>query len=144
METKISVIENILNLTEEIKDIICSYIPLKEIIFLNKNIYIKNHQLIRKFIKTNQYENYIRAMIRRDNNFVFEFLIGENFEKWLFFKKYAYKRTLFSNYIYFLLEYSIENESEKCKQIVNKYIINSGLSKNQHKKNTCKNIRWTN
>ena len=99
---------------------------------------------MRKFIKTNQYENYIRAMIRRDNNFVFEYLIRENFEKWLFFKKYTYKRTLFANYIYFLLEYSIENESEKCKQIVNKYIINSCLSKNQHKKNTCKNIRWTN
>lgn len=139
-----TVFANIMVLPEDLVPVIYSFIPMNVTIFLSKTIYLKNHKLVRKYIQRNQYENYIRAMVRRDNDFVFGLLIQENFERWLFFKKYTYKTTLFSNYIYFLLEYCIENESDKCKQIVNRYIVNSGLSQNQHKKNTSKNIRWRN
>jgi hypothetical protein len=139
-----TVFENIARLPEDLIPVIYDFIPLKTLIFLNKKMYLKNHKLVRKYIQRTQYENYIRAMVRRDNDFVFGLLIQENFERWLFFKKYTYKTTLFSNYIYFLLEYCIENESDKCKQIVNRYIVNSGLSQNQHKKNTIKSIRWRN
>ena len=141
---KATVFANILRLPEDLVPVIYEFIPLKTLLFLNKKMYLKNHKLVRKFIQRSQYENYIRAMVRRDNDFVFGLLIQENFERWLFFKKYTYKTTLFSNYIYFLLEYCIENESDKCKQIVNRYIVNSGLSQNQHKKNTIKSIRWRN
>lgn len=140
----VTVFANISRLPEDLVPIIYEFIPLKITIFLTKKMYLKNHKLVRKYIQRSQYENYIRAMVRRDNDFVFGLLIQENFERWLFFKKYTYKTTLFSNYIYFLLEYCIENESDKCKQIVNRYIVNSGLSQNQHKKNTIKNIRWRN
>jgi hypothetical protein len=139
-----TVFANISRLPEDLVPVIYEFIPLKTLIFLNKKMYLKNHKLVRKYIQRSQYENYIRAMVRRDNDFVFGLLIQENFERWLFFKKYTYKTTLFSNYIYFLLEYCIENESDKCKQIVNRYIVNSGLSQNQHKKNTIKSIRWRN
>ena len=141
---KATVFANIMVLPEDLVPFIYSFIPMSVTIFLSKNMYLKNHKLVRKYIQRSQYENYIRAMVRRDNDFVFGLLIQENFERWLFFKKYTYKTTLFSNYIYFLLEYCIENESDKCKQIVNRYIVNSGLSQNQHKKNTSKNIRWRN
>jgi hypothetical protein len=144
IKPKLTIFENILKLPEDIVPIINDFIPIKITMFLNKKIYLKSRALIRKFVPKNQYENYIRAMIRRDNDFVFALLMQENFERWLFFKNYVYKATMFSNYIYFLLEYSIENESDKCKQVVNRYIVNSGLSKNQHKKNTTKNIRWRN
>jgi hypothetical protein len=139
---KATIFANIYMLPEDLVPVIYEYIPLKTLMFLNKKMYLQNHKLVRKFVPKDQYENYIRAMIRRDNDFVFGLLIQENFERWLFFKHYTYKTTLFSNYIYFLLEYSIENESDKCKQIVNRYIVKSGLSQNQHKKNTTKNIRW--
>jgi len=128
----------------ELKNDIYSFLPEIVTLFLNKDYYVTNHPVVRKYIKKNEYENYIRAMIRQDNHFVFGLLIAENFERWLFFKKYVYKKTMFSNYIYFLQEYCIINESDKCKQIVKSYLINSGLSKNQHKKNTSMNIRWTN
>lgn len=141
---KVTLFDNIIKLPEEICDIIYLYIPPIITIFLNKNMYIKNHHQVRKYIEKTQYENYIRDTIRRDNDFVFSLLMMENFERWLFFKKYVYKLTMFSNYIYFLLEYCIENESDNCKNIVKKYINDSGLSKNQHKKNTSINIRWTN
>jgi len=144
IKPKLTIFENILKLPEDIVPIINDFIPTKITMFLNKKMYLKSRSLIRKIVPKNQYENYIRAMIRRDNDFVFALLMQENFERWLFFKNYVYKATMFSNYIYFLLEYSIENESDKCKQLVNRYIVNSGLSKNQHKKNTSKNIRWRN
>jgi len=144
IKPKLIIFENILKLPEDIVPIINDFIPTKITMFLNKKMYLKSRVLIRKIVPKNQYENYISAMIRRDNDFVFALLMQENFERWLFFKNYVYKATMFSNYIYFLLEYSIENESDKCKQLVNRYIVNSGLSKNQHKKNTSKNIRWRN
>lgn len=131
-------------LPAEICDIIRSYIPIKVIIFLDKEFYMENHHLIKKYIMKDQYENYIRDTIRRDNDFVFNYLLEENFEKWLQFKKYIYKVTIFSNYIYFLLEYCIENESDNCKNRINSYLKKAGLCKNQHKKNITKNIRWTN
>lgn len=136
------IFERIIKLPQELCDVIYSFIPTRITLFLNKQMYIKNHKIVRRYV--DQYENYIRAMIRRDNDFVFSLLIQENFQRWLFFKKYVYKTTQFSNYVYFLLEYCIENDSDKCKQIVNNYIVKSGLSENQHKKNTTKNIRWRN
>jgi len=128
----------------EIIEIIYSYVPMIYILFSNKKLYTKNHSLVKKYIPRDQYENYIRDTIRRDNYFVFTQLMRENQERWLYLKRYTYKSTLFSNYIYFLFEYCIENDSDHCKQIVQRFLQESGLSKNQHKKNTHTNIRWTN
>jgi len=129
---------------KEIMDHIYEYIPIRFLLFVRKSIYIQNHSLIKTIIPRNQYENYIRDMIRRDNHFVFAQLMRENAEHWLLMKKYSYKRTIFSNYIYFLLDYCIENESDHCKRILQNYLKESGLSKNQHKKNIHTNIKWTN
>jgi len=131
-------------LPSDITKSIINFIPNIVSVFLDKKSYIENHFTIKKYILKDQYENYIRSMIRQDNHFVFENLLRENFDKWLLYKKYTYKITIFSNYIYFLLEYCIENKSDNCKNIINEYLKKSGLSKNQHKKNTHKNIRWTN
>jgi hypothetical protein len=111
---------------------------------LNKKEYIKNHLFLKKYIQRDQYENYVRDMIRRDNSFVFSLLMRENAQRWLQFKKYIYNTCIYSNYIYFLLEFCIQNNSEKCKHVVNEYLQETGLSKNQHKKNIVTNIRWTN
>ena len=131
-------------LPSDITKTIINFIPNIVSVFLDKKSYIENHFTIKKYILKDQYENYIRSMIRQDNHFVFENILRENFDKWLLYKKYTYKITIFSNYIYFLLEYCIENKSDNCKNIINEYLKKSGLSKNQHKKNTHKNIRWTN
>jgi hypothetical protein len=136
--------ENICLLPIEIVETIYSYVPTIYILFSNKKLYTKYHMYVKKYIPRNQYENYIRDTIRRDNDFVFTFLMRENEERWLHLKRYNYKSTLYSNYIYFLLEYCIENDSDHCKQIVQRFLQESGLSKNQHKKNTHTNIRWTN
>lgn len=133
-------------LPHELCDIIYSYIPLKKLLFVTKSIYTTNHSLVKSCIRKDQYENYIRDMIRRDNAFVLDMLLRENFERWLFFKKYYYNVTVYSNYIYFLMEFSIINHSDNCKNVVKQYLVESGLSKNQHKKKTSQSIRrrWTN
>lgn len=119
------------------------FIPLSISIWFKREVYIANHRIVKSLIPKTQYENYIRDMIRKDCSFVFKLLLEENFNKWLNLKKYIYKYIVFDNYIYFLQNYCIENDSTKCRNVMQQFLKDTGLSKNQHKKNTIKNIkRW--
>lgn len=138
----ISFFQNIDNLPKELIFIIHDYIPSVAMIFLNKEYYKKYHYLFRNCIQCKQLENYIRTTIRQDNEFVFNQILEENYNKWLKFKKYLYKDSIYANYIYFLKIYCVENQSNKCIYLINKLFEELGLSKNQHKKNIIRNIRW--
>jgi hypothetical protein len=81
-------------------------------------------------------------MVRQDNDFVFKRLLEENYIRWLNMKDYYYKNGVHSNYIVFLESYAIDNESSKCRKIISDFFLEQGLSKNQHKKNTIRYIRW--
>lgn len=119
----------------ELVNIIYEYIPKSVSMFLTKVNYMKDHHLIRKYINKNNIETYIRAMIQRDNDFVFKYLLVENFERWINMSRYYYKECIYSNYLYFLQDYAMENESIKCRELI--------LSrKNQHKKKILKYIKW--
>lgn len=135
---------NIKSLPDELESIIKSYIPKSVTVFLTKKNYVEEHHLIRGFINKSQIENYIRTMIRQDNDFVFKYLLVENYNRWLNMKKYYYKECIFNNYIYFLESYAMDNESEKCRKIIIDLFEERGLSKNRYKKNTSKYIRWKN
>ena len=127
----------------EMVDIIYSYIPKKVTTFFSKKNYLEDHRHITNYmINSGQMENYIRAMIRQDNDFVFNNLLKENYNRWLIMKNYYYKNCIHSNYIIFLESYAIDNESTKCRKIIRELFEELGLSKNQHKKNTIKYIRW--
>ena len=135
--------KNIDKLPYELVDIIYSYVPTPVKTFLSKQNYVTGHPLITNYIINNgQMENYIRAMIRQDNDFVFGILLKENYKRWLIMKNYYYKNCIHCNYIVFLESYAIDNESTKCRKIIGDFFIEQGLSKNQHKKNTIKYIRW--
>ena len=118
------------------------FIPKKEFVFTNKENYILYHPLIKQNIKN--YENYIRDTIRRDNFFVFERIVRENYKKWIELKNYMYKNIIFKNYTYFVIHYCIENESTKCRNFMKSFFQELGLGKNQHKKNFVKYIKWKN
>jgi hypothetical protein len=131
------------NLPEDLIFEIKKFIPLSISIWFQREDYIKNHKIVKSLIPRTQYENYIRDMIRKDCSFVFKLLLEENFYKWLNLKKYIYKYIVFDNYIYFLQNYCIENDSTNCRNVMQEFLKDTGLSKNQHKKNTIKNIkRW--
>jgi hypothetical protein len=133
---------NVKTLPDELEDKVYSYMPKSITIFLTKKNYIEGHHLIRSFINRNNIENYIRSMIRQDNDFVFKQLLVENYNRWLNMRKYYYKECIFSNYIYFLESYAIDNESIKCRNLIIDLFQEEGLSKNRHKKNTIRYIRW--
>ena len=138
-------LKNVENLPDELMNIVKSYIPKSVTIFLTKHSYIDEHYLVRDIINKNKkcnIENYIRAMIRQDNDFVLKQLLVENNKRWLQMNNYYYKRCIFSNYIIFLKSYSIENDSLKCIKIINDLFEELGLSKNQHKKKLIRYIRW--
>ena len=87
-------------------------------------------------------ENYIRAMVRQDNDFVFKQLLVEHSKRWFEMKKCYYQHYIYSNYITFLETYALENESTKCRNLITELFQEQGLGKNQHKKNVIKYIRW--
>jgi len=49
---------------------------------------------------------------------------------------------IFKNYFYFTINYCIENDSDNCRKIINKFLKEHGLDKNLHKKNVVKYIKW--
>jgi hypothetical protein len=81
-------------------------------------------------------------MIRQDNEFVFKHLLVENYNRWLNMRKYYYKESIYGNYLNFLESYAIDNQSTKCRKTMLTFFEEQGLSKNQHKKNTIRYIRW--
>ena len=129
----------------ELKSIIYDFIPISVTLLCEKKKYVENHSIIKKIIHDkNYYENYIRDMIRKDCDFVFYFLLDENYRKWLNIKKYVYKNIIYANYLHFLKDYCIENDSNNCRNVLNQFLYEKGLSKNLHKKNTAESIRWRN
>jgi hypothetical protein len=135
-------LKNINKLPEDVTHIIQSYIPKIVSIFLTRKSYLENHVIVKKYINKRNIENYIRCMIRQDNDFVFNQLLKENHKRWINMKKCYYKNCIYSNYINFLESYAIDNESTKCRKTIVELFQELGLSKNQHKKNVSKYIRW--
>ena len=118
------------------------YIPKKELVFTNRENYNLYHLFIKPCIK--DYESYIRYMIRQDNEFVFKKIIEENYRKWYEIRQYKYKNMIFNNYLYFVINYCIENESNNCIKVISDFLKEHGLGKNLHKKNVVKYIKWKN
>ena len=118
------------------------YIPKKTFIFTNRENYNLYHSLIQPSII--DYESYIRAMIRQDNEFVFKKIIEENISKWYEIRQYKYKNMIFNNYLYFVMNFCIENESNNCRKTILDFLKEHGLGKNLHKKNIVKYIKWKN
>lgn len=126
------------DLINEIK----KYIPNKNLFFVNREKYIENHCLIRDLIPKMKFEHYIRNIVYLDFDFVFTQILQENYLKWFQIKEYLYKNVIYKNYIYFIKFFCIENNSEKCRIMINLFLEKLGLCKNQHKKNIIRNIRW--
>ncbi len=135
-------LKNIGILPDVLIDIIYSYVPKSVTTFLTKINYLENHHLIKQYINKKNIENYIRAMVRQDNDFVFKQLLVENYQRWLSMTKYYHQLCIYTNYTTFIESYSIENKSIKCRTILRQLFEEQGLSKNQHKKNVVKYIRW--
>jgi hypothetical protein len=132
----------------ELIQYIKSYLTPNVLLLLNKSLYDKYHFCIKSNILNvkKQYDNYVRDTIRRDNFFVFTRILRECLKQWLNYKNYYYKDKIYMNYLYFLRDYCCINESNNCRNIIDQHLFETGLSKNQHKKNLVKIIKrkWMN
>jgi hypothetical protein len=141
---KNNILENIEMLPNEIIDIIYTYLPNIVTLFIKKENYLKNHSIIYNYIKPKNSENYIRTMIRQDNDFIFDILLKENYTRWLEIKDYYYKKAIYLNYLHFLNFYCIEHESIKCRNLIINLFNELGFNKNKYKKNIIRYIKWKN
>jgi hypothetical protein len=132
-------IERINCLPIEVVNSICKYLPLHVVMWLNKELYLKNHAIVKHMISRLLYDNYIRDMIRKDNDFIFLQILSENADIFDVPKIIVYKRISYPNYFAFINDFCILNKSAKCRTIL---LELTGLSQNQHKKNRYLNIRW--
>jgi hypothetical protein len=128
-------------LPHELINLIQEYIPKKEFIFTNRENYKLYHSEIH--ISIQKYDSFIKNIIKRDNDFVFNVIIHQDYNKWLEIKDVIYKNMTFNSYIHFIINYCIENESDNCKRVLLDFLKEHGLCKNLHKKNIVKYIRWT-
>lgn len=107
-------------LPDELWRMIFEYLPNECKIKLNKQYYKKYHYLIRNLIINKQTENYIRNMIKKDCSFVLSHLLSENKDRWERMSPYfdCKTETEYENYIYFLIDYSINFNSIKCLKLL--------------------------
>jgi hypothetical protein len=134
--------EKMNNLPSELIMLIKSYLPKQCLIFLNSYYYKKYHYLVKKCICKTNFENYLRDIIRRDNEFVFSQILLDFHKDLLKIKNYVYKNIMYKNYFYFLTDYCIKNSSVNCRNVLNEFLKLQGLCQNRHKKNTFIHIRW--
>lgn len=139
-----SILERTNHLPKEIKSIIYSYIPKYVTVFLTKENYFFDHPTLYEYIVKRQganMENYIRTMIRQDNDFVFRQLLLENSTRWLNMTKYYYKTCIYVNYLAFIESYAIEHESVKCRKILVEFFQETQKQKG-FKKNIVRYVKW--
>lgn len=119
------------------------------LVWLDKANYIKYHYCIENLIKhrpsinhpSGVYDSYVRDIIRLDYSFVFQQLINDKISNWKKINNYRYKDKIYKSYLYFLFDYALDNNSIKCRNIINN-IINALYSKNRYKNTKYKNNRW--
>lgn len=143
-KTKKHLLNNINKLPNELVSLIETYIPKIVKIFWSKALYSANHKLIQQYISTHNKnaEEYIRSIIRKDYDFVFSHLLVDNLDRWSNLRNYLNRDCIYLNYLVFLDNYCLDHDSQKCKQLLQQILEKLGLSKNQHKKNLIKYIKW--
>ena len=129
-------------LPEDLVRVVASFLPKTTLVWLNKTYYRKYHKKIRGMISDKFYDNYIRSMVRQENDFVFSHIAEENIVRWTYDKNIVYKNVSYPNFASLLNDFCVANNSTNCRNILETLLNESGLSKNQHKKNRYVSIRW--
>ena len=137
------------NLPREILDVIFTYIPTTVKVWLNKEYYMKNNHVIKSLIPKTRFNNYIIATIRNDDAFVFDHIINENKVAWFTDlvnnRKYRHGNNIYTCFLYFMYEYCIEQNSNKCRETIERHATEL-IGPKWHKKNKASSFRrrWSN
>tara|TARA_Y100000996_G_C22302773_1_gene552853 strand:+ start:229 stop:624 length:396 start_codon:yes stop_codon:yes gene_type:complete len=128
-------------LPKELEDIIFEYVSPMQKLFVTKEYYNQYHHIFKYNIGDN-YDNYVRDMIRNDCDFALNKILEQDYNLWMVKKNVSYKNTHYYNYVNYILALCIDFSATKCRNQINLFYENKGLSKNLHKKNRNNNKRW--
>ena len=120
-----------------------SYIPNEVILVTSRYYYLKHRKLIESMIPENQYESYLKNVIRFDHEFIFSFLLKTHKQNWIKKKRIKYKNLIFDNKLFFLNNYALENNSTKCRELID-LTCKSILGKKWHKNSKLVKNIWNN
>ena len=129
-------------LPPEITKCIYDYIPSLTRTVLNKSLYMSNRKCIRQNIPVLKYEGYMRHIVRKDNNFVFNNLLNDNFTRWQHMKNFKYKNFTFDDYIAYIIYLSQEHDASKVHALI---LDKQNLDgKKRHKNARIRSNTWSN
>lgn len=133
-------LKSISKLPTELFDIIKSYVPLNIWRPLNKTLYAENYDLVYIKMKPCTSEDYIRYIVKRDFGFVFQYVVLRNLFKWYQMRDYLYEYLIYHNYIYFIKNYCVLNQSINCLNSLNEILKKIGYEKKLPKKKIIRSI----
>ena len=133
------------NLPDDVLGVIREYLPTKVIYVVNKSYFLSNYpKLIKEYtIKDAIFKKYISNIIRNDCALQFYILLENNFIQWNNSEKWVNNYSTYPNYAIFIKQRCIEQDSNKCRQILEKCLNECSSTKKKHKKIRIKNIKWS-
>lgn len=135
------ILERILLLGDDEKNIIFSYIQPTTLALLSKPLYIEHHKNILMKTTHRDYSGFIRDTLRNKRDFIFKYIAQEHFNIWNAWRIYRFQNSIYNNYVSFLLQFCIDTNSQKCRQIVLNNTNNTNNTNNSEIEKRHKNVR---
>ena len=129
--------------SDDIINVIGSFLPIEKIMFLNKEKY-EQYQSFLWTKKIKGYERFMRNILRNDFIYLFRNKLELNYKKWKKLKKWHYNNIIFGTYLDYLRFLCEEYKSGKCKKFLDFYKKKQGFNKNKVKTNRYIRVRWSN
>jgi hypothetical protein len=129
--------------------IIFDYLPSTTKVWVNKTYYMQYRHLIKSMISTQRFNNYVISTVRNDDAFVMDHIMFENKQQWftdlINNKKYRHRSNIYTCFLYFIYEYAIEQNSNKCRECIEQCATEL-IGPKWHKKNKASSFRrrWSN
>ena len=140
-------LQRIMLLGDDETNNIFSYIRPTTLSLLTKPLYIEHHHTI--LIKTlhRDYSAFIRDTLRNKRDFIFKYIAKEHFDTWNTWRLYRFQNSIYNNYVSYILQFCIDTDSQKCRQIVldaknNMNNMNNADREKQHKNVRTKHTIW--
>jgi len=120
-----------------IKKYIYSFIPKDHLIWTTKECYLQNHDVIvNLMIEKGLFDSYIRMIIRKDFDFIFEHIMSTKLALRNWKQKYQYGNTKYLNYYSFIDYYAFNNNSHKIRSM-----LFTNVYRKKYKK-ICRSKEW--
>ena len=128
---------------EEIIKIIYEFLPISKKKLLTKKSFNLYYYVNNKDKKINKmYTKYLKFLIQKKCYIHIDIIMHIFCGKFLSIKKWKYKHKTYPNFLVYLKDYALKNNSQKCYELI-KHLLEPS-KKNIYKRIRTRNIRWSN